>query len=149
MSVFVKIYEDHKAWTQLRKRLDDIGSRRVEVGVFDGELATIAATHEYGSKDGHIPERSFLRRTFIENVKETAAMMEKLAVAAHKLSIPTARVLDMLGEWAAAQVKKRITTGEPIPPPNAPSTIRRKGSARPLVDTGRMVGSITFRITVK
>ncbi len=144
-SVFVKVYEDHKAWTALRKRLTGIANQRIEVGIFEGELATVAAANEYGTK--YIPERSFLRRTFAENVKETAAMIAKATKAAHSLKVPADRVLNVLGEWAAIQVKKRITTGDPIPPPNAPATIKRKGSSRPLVDTGRMVGAITYRIT--
>ena len=33
-----------------------------------------------------------------------------------------------------------------VPPPNAPSTIDRKGSNRPLVDTGEMRDNVEYRI---
>ena len=36
-----------------------------------------------------------------------------------------------------------------VPPPNAPSTIRQKGSSKTLVDTSEMVGHVTHRQTIK
>lgn len=45
-----------------------------------------------------------------------------------------------------AIVKKILSN---VPPPNAPSTIRQKGSSKTLVDTGEMVGHVTHRQTIK
>lgn len=45
-----------------------------------------------------------------------------------------------------AIVKKILSN---VPPPNAPSTIRQKGSSKTLVDTSEMVGHVTHRQTIK
>lgn len=45
-----------------------------------------------------------------------------------------------------AVVKKILSN---VPPPNAPSTIRQKGSSKTLVDTGEMVGHVTHRQTIE
>ena len=45
-----------------------------------------------------------------------------------------------------AIVKKILSN---VPPPNAPSTIRQKGSSKTLVDTSEMVGHVTHRQTDK
>ena len=42
-----------------------------------------------------------------------------------------------------AIVKKMLSN---VPPPNAESTIKKKGSSKTLVDTGEMVGHVTHRI---
>lgn len=45
-----------------------------------------------------------------------------------------------------AIVKKILSN---VPPPNAPSTIRQKGSSKTLVDTDEMVGHVTHRQTTE
>ncbi|MDH7597550.1 MAG: hypothetical protein QHG98_07435 [Methanothrix sp.] len=50
------------------------------------------------------------------------------------------------GELEIAVVKKILSN---IPPPNAPSTVRKKGSSKTLVDTGAMVGAVTHRVSVE
>ena len=52
------------------------------------------------------------------------------------------QLLNTLGAKAAADVKNTIRQG--IPPPNSPETIRRKGSSRPLIDTGQLINAITW-----
>ena len=49
------------------------------------------------------------------------------------------QAIAMLGEWATGEIKKFIIHLQN--PPNAPSTIKAKGSSSPLIDTGTMVGS--------
>jgi len=62
-------------------------------------------------------------------------------------------VIDLRGPHERALIKienavvKKILSN--VPPPNAPSTIRQKGSSKTLVDTGEMVGHVTHRQTIK
>ena len=46
----------------------------------------------------------------------------------------------------SADMKKTITVGAGVPPKNADSTIKRKGSSRPWVDTGAVVGAISYAV---
>lgn len=101
---------------------------------------------EFGVPSVGIPERSWLRSAFDTNVKRWAKFAEKLTLEILDGHITTETALGQLGAKASADVKKGITRGEGIPPPNAPSTIARKGSSRPLVDTGQFVGAITWDV---
>lgn len=148
-------------WKELRRKVIEMAAgSHVKVGVLadkggdqttDGgiTLVELAAIHEYGSPAANIPERSFIRRTFdAEKARELAAMQGKLvgAIVEGKMSVP--RALELLGQWAAAAVKKTITSGPHIPPPLKPATVAAKGSDRPLVDTGQLVNSITYKVEV-
>lgn len=54
---------------------------------------------------------------------------------------------DMIGAKAAAVMKNTIRDFDN--PPNAPSTIARKKSDNPLVDTGLMMQSVTWDVRKK
>jgi hypothetical protein len=43
-------------------------------------------------------------------------------------------------------MKKRISRG--VPPPNAAETIRRKGSSKPLINTGQLRNAIRGKVTL-
>jgi hypothetical protein len=43
-------------------------------------------------------------------------------------------------------IKQRIANG--IAPPNSPYTIARKGSSKPLIDTGQLRNSITYQVEI-
>jgi phage gpG-like protein len=144
---------DDKVWKALRRKLKDTGQagKHVRVGIMgDAEMhhsgfsmIELAATHEFGSSDGRIPERSFLRSTFRERADDLTRILTKIAkqVVADKIDVDTA--LGQLGLWGANAVKQKITK-EDIPPPLSPRTIQRKGSTKPLVDTGQLVNSISW-----
>lgn len=53
-------------------------------------------------------------------------------------------ILETVGVVAAGAVRVYMT--ELKTPPNAPSTIRKKGSANPLIDTGAMRQSVTHQV---
>lgn len=119
------------------------GLERREGGI---SMIELAAIHEFGSPAAGIPERSFIRRTMKE--KESEISRACVAVAKQFISgeVDLEKGLNRLGAIASTMIKNRITGGEYIPPPLKPATIKRKGSDRPLVDTGRLVGSITWKV---
>lgn len=115
-----------------------------ESGMSNDELAAI---HEFGTEDGRVPERSFLRSTMKAQRRPwldfLAARMKR--VVAGKL--PALAALEQLGLKAAGDVKAAIVAG--IDPSNAPSTVAAKGSDTPLIDTGRLKESIMHEVVVK
>ena len=117
-------------------RTDARGPSNVDLGVI----------HEFGSPAQGIPERSWLRSAFdlFRDKWFAFAQTQVKAILDGKKTVPVA--LELLGLRASADVKKHITTGEGIPPPNAPSTIKRKKSSRPLVDTAQFVNAITHAV---
>lgn len=124
--------------------LSDKGGEETEDGI---SLIELAALHEFGTEDGHIPERSFIRSTFETRAADELYQMQVKLSRAVVLGKLTPRIaLGMLGAWAAGAIKQTITSGEGVPPPLAPSTIKAKGSSRPLVDTGQLKNSITWLV---
>lgn len=153
--------------SDIKKQLGVIDGTAVEVGVLQGESAWLAAIHEYGcdipvtpkmraflhSKGLHlsastthirIPERSFLRTGYDEN---RDAVMKKasdllLDVAAGKMSVEAC----YKGVGLELSSKIRDYAVDLKNPPNHPFTQDQKGSSNPLVDTGDMIGGITWRV---
>lgn len=105
----------------------------------------LAVIQEFGLG---VPERSFLRATFDKLKDRWFKFASRVMRLVAKGKIPLERGLAIIGEKVKADVKRAITQGAGIPPPNAPSTIARKGSSRPLVDTGRLVGSIDYEVRI-
>lgn len=105
----------------------------------DGLLVSqIAFWNEFGTKN--IPERSFIRDWFDANITTIQRMAHTLygQVLDGKINAKTA--LAKLGQWVQDKIRKSIL--EFTTPPNAPATIRKKGSSHPLIDTGQMLNSI-------
>lgn len=147
-----------KVWRKLQGVLLALDKSFVKVGVLSGEgadtktedgkanMVGIAAIHEFGAPKANIPERSFIRRTLNEKEKELGNKSRALAEMIIRGDITHTRGLEILGTWAATEIKKTITKGKHIPPPLKPATIAAKGSDRPLVDTGRLVQSISHKV---
>ena len=107
-------------------------------------LADLATIHEYGTEDGHIPERAPLRRAMMANRDEIAKTYRQVSYGVVTGKFTPEQACGILGEKVAALVRATITAG--LPPPNAPSTIKAKGSNTPLVDDGQFVNAVTYEI---
>lgn len=122
--------------------LDGLG---VTIGIHaeeGSELAVIAASHEFGTDT--VPERSFLRATLDE---QDGAYREATADAIRSVldGKRSAQVaLERLGLRVVRDVRGKIRSG--LDPALAPATIAAKGSSKPLIDTGRLLRSITYQV---
>lgn len=117
----------------------------VEVGILKGEIATYAIVHEFGSPRQNIAQRSFMRASFDANRTDYEKAMQRgyeriLSGDMHGFKA----VLTELGRRAQTDVKRKIRSG-PFAP-LAPATIARKGSSRPLIDTGTMRNAVVFQL---
>lgn len=145
--------------------LRDIHNTSIVVGIIgrstyseDGTVAVVdyATFNEFGTR--HIPKRSFIRSTFDENAQQflaaganiISAQMVAGAVFDTKTSkLTVSQRLNRLGMFMASKVQAQITKGGVPYKPNAASTIARKGSTSPLIDTGRMRQSVTYEVRKK
>ena len=139
------------ALRRLAERLQR-GDTQVLVGVPTGAgsyedgltIATVAAVNEFGSADGKIPARPFLHPA----IQEGAPMFRRIA----ELRLPDViagkenllKALHQMGTLGVSLVQEKIT--DIRTPPNAPSTIAKKGSRKPLIDTGALRQSIDYLI---
>lgn len=152
------VHVDRTKWQKLLAQAYGLSRLHVRVGVLaskggsakegDFTIAELAAVHEFGTADGHIPERAPVRTTFYVRAKqELADMQAKLAKAIITKGMDPKRAMGILGSWGANAIKKTITGGDGLPPPNAPSTIAAKGSSRPLVDTGMLKAAYSYEVS--
>ena len=138
---------------KLRRLLREAATRRdttVEVGFFstaryeDGTpVAAVAAWNEFGTET--IPERPFFRRALAE-VEDGVTKIVKAGIDTKKMVVDD-RLADRVGAYAQGQIQESITALKE--PPNAPSTIKEKGSSSPLIDTGHMRESVTWKVEQK
>lgn len=150
MKLIAEVRGGNQLEKKLRQYMDRLTSkRRVLVGIPEGAgkyedgapLAVIGAVQEFGSADGRIPERSFLRVPLRQNQENISRAFRALTGKVARGEITLIQMLDQIGARAAGYCIEAIENG--IAPPNADSTIKAKGSSTPLVDQGRMKGSIT------
>lgn len=92
-------------------------------------IVQLGEIHEYSKRH----PRSWLRGWFDENRPQLEAWLVQFA---HN---PAALALKL-----EASIKARVAAG--IPPPLKRETIRRKGSSKPLIDTGVLLSKITARV---
>nr|DAV51912.1 MAG TPA: virion morphogenesis protein [Caudoviricetes sp.] len=151
MSVKVtdKVTADGK---KLQKILKELADKEVRVGFQQGkateedgtDVCDIAAWNELGTVN--MPSRPFLRMSVDDNSDKINSFM-----SAQKRSIingePADRILKKIGIFQKDLIQEKITEGSFAP--NAPSTIKAKGSSKPLIDTGRMRQSVNFEIKQK
>lgn len=140
--VSIQITDEDSAMNALIASLD-AGELSVEVGILDvAEQATIGFYQEMGTRN--IPARPFISSTIDENVaKYEKALADGLAAVLDGRTTLEAALL-RLGAVVAADIKVKIT--RLAAPPNAPSTIARKGSSNPLVDTGALRNAVNFSL---
>lgn len=131
----------------LAKLLEDLTDENdaVDIGLLadeDEQLLVIAGANEFGTRDGHIPERSFIRAGVDENEAQINAAADRLWKMVIDGRITKAVALAKMGEIIQRHVQRKITTLRT--PINELSTIRKKKSSNPLIDTGRMRASIRW-----
>lgn len=140
---------DLKVFDDLKKRF--IGARVVKVGFPQGKTeadgtptALIAAVHEFGSPERGIPERSFLRSSMRENSQKYVRLNKLNLISILRGNLTADQALGQLGEMAKGDVQVKIRSGDFTPLKQA--TMDRKGSSKPLIDTGQMVQSVSYEV---
>jgi hypothetical protein len=115
----------------------------------DGKpVAMIAAIQDFGAPRAGIPPRPFFRNMIAAKKGEwpaaIAGIIANVTRSGGAIDDIARRALDIAGAAIAGQLRQSvIDTNEP---PLAPSTIRRKGHAKPLVETGHMLNSIDHEV---
>ncbi|AMQ94633.1 hypothetical protein ACT75_08950 [Aggregatibacter actinomycetemcomitans] len=141
----VTVTANFSAAKQLIEQMKSLKEKAVYVGFpaeFDEKvkgsenfnLASLAAVLEFGNE--HIPARPFLRQTLEENQEKYTALF----IQWFDQGVPAAQIYERLSVMAQGDVQMNIVKGEWVA--NAKSTIRRKKSSKPLIDTGKMRQSV-------
>jgi hypothetical protein len=104
-------------------------------------VAMIAAIQDFGAPGVGIPPRPFFRNMIAAKKAEWPPAIAGLLKANH---YDGEKALELTGTAIAGQLRQSIVdTNEP---PLAPSTIRRKGFSKPLIDSGHMLASVDYEV---
>ena len=136
------------------KQIKELEKLQVRVGYQHGketheesgaDIADIAMWNEVGTSRS--PARPFMRNSVDNNADKINAMckaqLNKIATG----SSTAQDVLNALGVMQKGLIQSEIVNGTFVP--NAPSTIKRKKSDKPLINTGRMRQSVSYVIVPK
>ena len=154
-----------RGWNRIKKQLKEADNAYTKVGVLqkagdynaeDGgkTIAQVATQNEFGSKDGKIPSRPFMRKSYDLNKQSINKLKKKLYdnVLSGKYSMKKA--LGLLGEAHKGQIQTTILKSS-LFKANAPMTKaikrkkgRSKGAIRPLIDTGMMREKISYEVKI-
>ena len=138
---------------RLERTLSDIArlasnAKEVRVGFLadatypDGKpVALIAAIQNWGAPSRGIPPRPFFSDMIQKRQHEWGPAIGNLLV---NTGYDALRTLQLTGEAVAGQLRTSIV--ETNDPPLAPSTIRRKGFSKPLVDSGHLLNSVDYEV---
>lgn len=105
----------------------------------------VAIWNEFGTDN--VPERSFIRAWFDENREKCRRAMAKMLEAVIAGKYTKEQAVELVAQRFVGEIQRRMAAG--IAPPLAPETIRRKGSDKPLIDTGQLRSSISYSINGK
>ena len=134
------------ALAEIGKKLKKGGTLRVgflENGTYpDGtSIPLVASINEFGAPSRGQPPRPFFRRMIAEHSAEwPAALAADLKASGNDTQLALTRA----GFGIGKQLRQSIIDLED--PPLAESTIKRKGFAKPLIDTRAMLNSVEFEI---
>lgn len=150
----VVVEERDLGWNDFKKQMKKLSGSYVDIGIFGNEgdpstnLAARAAVMEYSSSRWkEKTERPFMRKTIDENVKEIGDFIDNGFGKIIEGRSNSLKLLKGIGVQVTGLTKQTITEGKFKP--LKPSTIRKKGSSRPLIDTGDMRSSIEYEETLK
>jgi hypothetical protein len=143
------------SYTKIGVQLDD-GAKPKESFNPDGsikkdaetDLYIVAVSNEFGTKDGRIPERSYIRSTADKEAPRTAEMLKMGVNSIYSGKNTVKKVLGAVGLYMVGRIQSTINNMKT--PRNAEATRKRKGARiapgfevdNPLVDTGQLKQSI-------
>jgi hypothetical protein len=166
LRIKIDIQKKGKASEEFKKRLEYLQSSNeplLKIGLLgdpeknsrDGEIQTnveIGISHELGLG---VPKRSFIKAPFLRKQKEYGEKLKKILASYLLRDADLLQQLNRLGASIAADMKKYVAAGTNLLP-NSPRTIAEKrakgrwnknpkGEPKPLIDTGRMIGALTWK----
>nr|DAL49497.1 MAG TPA_asm: virion morphogenesis protein [Caudoviricetes sp.] len=120
-------------------------NKKLKVGIFESAkyddgtpVAQVAFWQEFGT--AKIPMRPFFRNAIAKNTRKWGDSVNTALIGTND----SEKALKMLGEIMRGDIVLSLTNLNT--PPNAPSTIKQKGSSNPLIDTGLLRNSISWEL---
>lgn len=146
-----RVTDRDRGYRALMASIDAAKRIRISVGIQKEEgaasaeggqtVADVAEANEFGIG---APARPAISNWADENEAEGVQQMKADVQAAMRSRTSPAQRLDARAQVFAGSMQAKISAG--VPPPNAPSTVAKKGSSTPLIDTGQFRSSIRGKV---
>jgi hypothetical protein len=146
----VEVIDKDMGWRQIEINIKQFQGRQIKIGLMGNEtvegvsVVDYAVYNEFGTS--RIPSRPFMATTADRYREQTLIVAQNIVGQVIDLKYSVNTALARLGAWYQAQVQKTIRDAKEWAVPNAPGTIRQKGSSSPLIDTGRMIGAVRYEV---
>jgi len=142
-------------FSKLEALIDDLKEKYyVDIGVFGTAVtsegmpvAEYGAYNEFGSisRPNHPPKRSFIRVPLQSGQSKITAYVKKHAQD-HLEAGDVKAIFEDIGIAGESVIQESFDSRGPGWAPNAPSTVKAKGSDAPLIDKGTLRHAITHRV---
>ena len=147
---------------EVKARMEDLSGLVTKVGYTEGEpvgspqkqtdeppktqmseVARIAFTLEFGAP--HLGDKKWptMSTAFLKNQLEMRKIARRLFIKVTEDKMDPMRAVSTLGEFHAENIREEIRLTRS--PALEESTIQRKKSSKPLIDTGQMIQSVTHK----
>ena len=159
-----------KRLKEVMKRAEQLNRIQLVVGIpsdensreDSGEItnAELGVIHEFGVPERGIPERSFMRSTASEESENLGNLTKVVVSECLSGQITPIKAFSEIGVYLKGKIVDKITDGEFQP--NTAETTRRKlatvkdkkkrrapDANKPLIDTGQLMGAITYEVREK
>jgi hypothetical protein len=147
----VEIIDIDNGFDDFFDKIETLTKMDAEVGYQQGEseedgidLAKLAIIHELGEGQ---TARPFMRDSFDNNEQEIGDMGVKLADKYLDDKIDAELALEVWGDFYRNTMMNGVVTRELGLADNEQSTIDRKGSDTPLIDSSRMINGATVKVS--
>ncbi len=137
-----KVVDKDLGWNEIIGNLEKADGKTTKVGVVGPPgrrklpsgltVASVAAVHEFGSSDGRIPERSFIRAAVDDNQDAIVDSFIALGEGIYDLEPEDLKqALEGIGAQVTGYIQAKIRDG--LEPPLKPETVEENGGeTRPL-----------------
>tara|TARA_Y100000310_G_C20703455_1_gene832271 strand:+ start:4926 stop:5435 length:510 start_codon:yes stop_codon:yes gene_type:complete len=107
------------------------------------EVARIAFTLEFGAP--HLGDKKWptMSKAFLKDQLKTRTLARRLFIKVTEGRLNPMKALGIIGEFHAENIREEIRMTRT--PALEESTIQKKGSSKPLIDTGQMIQSVAHK----
>ena len=162
----VRFTDRDLGWKDIQKQMNILNSKVVKVGVTkekgkeipsgvrkDGKTTIVQyaywnETGVYGKSGWKIPPRPFVKGWAVAKEEEIMETLDKIGLKVSGGLLKAQTALESLGIYGRSGIVSFIRDSSNFIP-NAPSTIKSKGSSKPLIDEGFLMNAIAYEIAPK
>jgi hypothetical protein len=142
-----------KGGSALEKRLSELAAKvsrpaNLSVGFIENStypdgasVPMVAAIQEFGAPARKIPPRPYFRNMIAD---KSPGWGDAIAAVLKANGYDATRTMEQVGAGIKGQLQQSIV--DTNAPALSPATVARKGSAKPLVDTGQMLNSVDYKV---